>query len=220
MESKLKYSKDGVVKFDKKSHSYWNGDKRLEGVTTYISRYKNKFDTDSIAEKFAAKNGLNKQNVLDMWKKESEISLENGVAVHELIENYILTSNINLTGKYKKELLANKFINEFFITKRLIPVECEYIVYNNTLASQIDCIAKNLKNEYFILDWKTNKSISNNGYGKYMLPPYSHYPDANLFHYKIQLDLYRSMCTEYRIKECFIVHFDNNDYKLISTLKI
>ena len=211
----MKYSKDGLVCFDEDNHTYHLGDKKLLGVTSYISQFKNKFDSDKIAEAFARKNGLNKEEVLLKWKKEGEISAINGTACHSVIENYILNNEIKLLGISEKEKVAEKFIKDFFLTKRLIPVETEIIVYNDFLASQIDCIAKNDKGEYFILDWKTNKKIERSSYGKYMLGDYSIYPDANFFHYSLQLSIYKRLYVDNFISNAYIVHFDNSDYKFI-----
>lgn len=218
----IKYSKDGRCKFNSENHSYFIGELKLMGVTTYISKYKQKFDSEKVAEMFAKKNGLIKEDVLAKWKAEGDVSKKNGIACHLVIENYIETRKIELPGISQKEKVAVKFIEDYFISGKLIPVECEVVVYNEHigLASQIDCIAKNNKNELFILDWKTNKKIETNGWNKYMQEPFGLYPDANFYHYSLQLSLYKKLCSEYEIKDCFIVHFDIEDYKIIRPDKI
>lgn len=216
----LKYSKDGKVCFNSDNHTYFIGDKQLTGATTYISRYKNKFDSDSIAEKFAKKNGLIKEDVLLKWKQEAELSIKNGQACHSLIENYILNGKIQLLGVCEKEKVAKKFIEDYFLTEKLTPIGCEEIVYNETIASQIDCIVKNKKGEFFIIDWKTNKKIDTDSWGKFMLPPYNSTPDCSFYHYSLQLSLYKDMYNENEIKDCYIVHLDNENYKIIKYLPI
>jgi len=211
----MKYSKDGLVCFNEENHTYHLGDKQLMGVTSYISKFKNKFDSDSIAEKYAKKHGLDKQELLQKWKLEGEISAKNGTACHAIIENFILTNKVELLGVSEKEKIAVKFINDFFLTQRLIPVDTEIIVYNDALASQIDCIAKNKEGQYFILDWKTNKKIDTYSYGKSMKAPYEYLPDCNFYHYSLQLSLYKEMYKENKIEDCFIVHLDNENYNII-----
>jgi ATP-dependent exoDNAse (exonuclease V) beta subunit len=211
----MKYSKDGMVSFDKETHTYYKGEKRLTGVTSFIFKYKQPFDSDKIAEKYAKKHKLNKEDVLKQWEEESLRSVTHGIAVHEIIENYCETGLIKLKNISDKEKVAIKFIDEIFKTKRLIPVEVEKIVYNDVVASQIDCIAKNEKGEYFILDWKTNKSISKFSYNKFMLPPFNNIPDSNFYHYSLQLSIYKQLCTDYNITNCYIIHFDNEDYNII-----
>lgn len=213
----MKYSKDNKVRYNPKDHSYWHNETRLTGVTTYIKNYTNPFDADKIAEKYAKKHGLIKEDILTKWKLEGELSAKNGTDCHSFIEDYINEKPLDIVNISQKQIVALKFIADFFITKRLIPVETELLVYNLEmgLASQIDCIAKNTDGEYFILDWKTNKEIKKESWGKYMLGEFNTTPDANFYHYSLQLSLYKKMCTEYNIKKCFIVHLDNFDYKII-----
>jgi hypothetical protein len=213
--SYIKYSKDGKVKFDHERHTYHLGDTLLTSVTTFISKYKVPFDAERIATAYAKKHGLDKQKLLAQWKLEGEISCENGTAVHRIFEEYCNTREIFISGDYPKEEIASKFIEDFFWTKRLVPVECEMIVYNNKLAGQIDCIAKNSEGQYFILDWKTNKEIKYNGYNKYMSEPYGFLPDCNYSHYTLQLNIYKHLCKEYDIAGMYIVHLGTENYSLI-----
>jgi ATP-dependent exoDNAse (exonuclease V) beta subunit len=211
----MKYSKDGKVCFDPLKHTYFNGDKKLTGVTSFISKYKQPFDADDVAEKYAKKNNLVKEDVLKLWKEESERSKIHGSACHKVIEDYIITGDIIKQNISPKENVAEKFINDFFKTQRLIPVEVESIVYNENLASQIDCIVKNKFNQYFIIDWKSNKKITKFSFGKKMLHPFDMLPDANYYHYSLQLSIYKELCKDYNIKSCFIVHLKDNDYEII-----
>jgi hypothetical protein len=215
-----KYSKDGKVCFNPENHTYFIGDKQLTSVTTYLSQFKNKFDSELIATKYAKKNGLNKLDVLKEWKDKAELSAKNGTICHSIFENYILNDVIELPGIAPKEKVAKKFINDYFERGLLIPVETEMIVYDENLAGQIDCIAKNKSGEYFILDWKTNNKIDKTNYNKFMLGDYDIYPDANYYHYSLQLSLYRKMCKEYDIKNCFIIHLDIDNYEVIECIKI
>jgi ATP-dependent exoDNAse (exonuclease V) beta subunit len=211
----MKYSRDGKVCFNPETHTYHFGDKKLPGVTSYISQFKNKFDSDLIADKYAKKHRLDKDEVLRQWKEKGDISLKNGTACHSIFENYILHNKIELLGVSDKEKVAVKFINDKFERGLLIPVDAEIVVYNDVLASQIDCIAKNKKGEYFILDWKTNSKIETNSWSKYMLKEYSHLPDCSYYHYSLQLHLYNQMYKENPIKNCFIIHLDNDNYNII-----
>lgn len=211
----MKYSKDGLVKFDENRHIYKLGEKTLTSVTQYISKYKPVFESDLIAEKYANKHGLNKQDVLNLWNKKAIESCEIGTFVHKIFEDYILGNKILLNDKYLKCNTAIKFIEDFFENERLIPVETEYIVYNDELAGQIDCIAKNKLNEYFILDWKTNNDIKYSNQWQNMIGIYNHLSNCSFNHYSIQLGIYKKLCKEYNIKDCFIVHLKDLDYDII-----
>lgn len=211
----LKYSRDGKVSFNAETHTYMLGSKRLTGVTSIISKYKNKFDSELMATNFALKHGLDKDELLKEWEEKSRKSVECGTAVHKVFEDYCETGEIFFTGNYEKEKIAIKFIEEMFHTGRLTPVAAEMIVYNESIASQIDCIAKDKAGNNYILDWKTNSKIETNSYNKKMLAPFKSVPDASYFHYSMQLAFYKRLCNEYDITGSFIVHIDDNNYKLL-----
>ncbi len=210
-----KISRDGKVIFNSLNHTYVKDGKILQGVTGLISKFKNPFDKDLQAQKYADKNNLIKDDVLEEWAMKGRVSRYQGTVIHKIFEDYINTRQINLQHFYAKELYAARFIKEFFISGRLIPVETEMIIYNDYIASQIDFIAKTPEGDYFIFDPKTNKNIEKNSYGKYMLPPFNHIPDASFYHYSIQTSIYKKLCTAYEIKQCFIVHIKDDGYEII-----
>lgn len=216
----MKYSKDKVVSFDEKKHVYRINDKKLTSVTEYISKYKTYFDSELIAGKYAKKHNLKKEDVLAMWKEKGEQSCIMGSFVHKIFEDYILGNEMEINEEYLKCNVAKKFIDDCFKSGRLIPVETEYIVYNDELAGQIDCIVKNTKGDYFILDWKTNSTISYENRWQNMTDKYSHLEDCSFNHYSLQLGLYKQMCKEYEIKDCFIVHLKEDDYEFIKVKNI
>lgn len=211
----MKYSKDGRVSFDPATHIYMLGEKTLTSVTTYINQFKTPFDSDKIATSYALKHGLDKVELLAKWKREGQVSCENGTAIHQVFENYFITKEILLPGAYPKEEVAAKFIEDFFRTKRLMPVDWEVIVYDDELAGQVDCVVKNQNGEYFIIDWKTNKEISTNGYNKFMSDPYQSLPDCNHSHYTLQLNIYKTLYKEHHISGLFICHLGETKYTLI-----
>lgn len=218
----IKISDDKRCIFDPISHTYSIGEKKLSGVTTFISKYKNKFDIKSVAENFAKKHNLDKNELILKWEKEGIESIKQGTQVHELLDNYFLNGIIENKNNTTKCDIAIKIIYDFFKTNRLVCVHSEYLIYDEYLglASMIDCIVKNKDGDYFILDWKTNKKIEKNGYGKKMLYPFNNYPDSSFYHYSLQLSLYKRMLKNFNIKDCFIVHISESDYKFINYLDI
>jgi len=216
----MKYSKDNVVSFDEKKHVYRINDKKLISVTEYISKYKTYFDSELIAGKYAKKHNLKKEDVLAIWKEKGEKSCIMGSFVHKIFEDYILGNEIEINEEYLKCNIAKKFIDDCFESGRLIPLETEYIVYNDELAGQIDCIVKNTKGDHFILDWKTNSDISYENRWQNMTGKYSHLEDCSFNHYSLQLGLYKQMCKEYEIKDCFIVHLKEDNYEFIKVKNI
>lgn len=215
--STLKYSSDGLVSFDAEKHVYYKGETRLQGVTSWIAQYKNTFDSERISKAYALKHGLKQEDVLKKWKDESDLSKIAGTSCHDVFENFHKTGLIISKGIYPKEKSAVKFIEDMFINdSRLIPIDAEVIVYNDTIASMIDMVCRNDKHEYFIFDWKTNKKIVkdafNNAKMKY---PFDRFPDANYFHYSMQVAIYKHLYKVYPIKECFIVHLTDDGYEII-----
>lgn len=216
----LKQSSDGRCVFDSSNHSYWLGSKQLTGVTTHIKQHKQSQNFDLIAEKYAKKNNLLKDDVLAQWAEKSLKSRENGTKVHEMIERWFHTGEI--VKPEGKELIAANFINDYFLSGRLKPVDCETVVYNEKLglATQIDMIARNPQGDYFQIDWKTNEQIKDNAFGRYMLEPYQYLPDADYYHYSLQVALAENMCKDYLIKESFIVHIGEENYNIIKPSKV
>lgn len=213
----IKYSKDGLARYDSKCHTYHLGGKKLCGVTALISKYKAFFDAPKVAEDYVKKHGGDVQQLLAQWRKAGEDSCIAGTAVHDVFENFFLTGECKTSGLYQKELVAVKFIAEMFLTKRLQIVCVEEIVYDEALgaASMIDMVAKNDKEEYFIFDWKTSKGITKDSWGKMMAKPFDFLPDANFYHYSLQLKFYKTMYKAHLIKDCFIVHIGIENYKII-----
>ncbi len=67
----------------------------------------------------------------------------------------------------------------------------EMIIYDTDykVAGMVDFIMK-IGNKVIIIDFKTNKKIYDNGYGKKAKHPVEHIEDCNLNHYTLQLSLY------------------------------
>lgn len=218
----MKYSQDNKVFFDPINHKYFKGEKELTSVTTYISKYKKPFQKDLIAKNYAIKNGLEVSDVLFQWETESNRSKIHGTACHDLMENYVKTGKIIYNGISPKELVGVKFITEIFMCKKLIPIDAECIVYNDILAGQIDCIVYNPeRGEYYILDWKTNKKIEKESkFQSNMLSPYQNLLDLNFYHYSLQLNIYKELYKDHKISSCFIVHFEEDSYKIYKTMDI
>jgi ATP-dependent exoDNAse (exonuclease V) beta subunit len=211
----MKTSQDKKVIFYEDSHSYYLGDKKLTSVTQHISQFKHPFNSEEIAQKYALKHNMKKEDVLQLWSDKGKKACEIGTFIHAMFEDYINDIIVKTHNDYSKCEIALIAIQELFESKRLIPVETEMIVYNDNYAGQIDCIAKNNKGEHFILDWKTNNKIDKvNPYQK-MIKDYWFLDDCSFNHYSLQLSCYKEMCKEYDIKGCYLVHIKNDGYDVI-----
>jgi hypothetical protein len=228
----MKYSLDNRVSFDSKTHSYFLDNKKLISVTTLLNKYKNKFDSEYWSKIIAKRENISQSEVLEKWKKKAFKSTEIGTAIHKIFEDYVnndfTEENNKLIFKYNnlndeflddfnaKKNNALNFINDFFITKRIIPLHSEYICYNEKIAGQIDLICKDQKDNYYILDFKTNEKIDFNSYNNiktnYQL---NFLEDSSYWHYCIQLSIYKELCKEFNINKLFLVHITNEKYEFI-----
>ena len=208
----MKYSEDGIVQFDPKYHTYTNlvTGKRLTSVTKFLKLFENEFDSDFFSKKIANKRGITQEEVLKEWKNKADLSCTIGTDCHYIVENFILNGNI-LTPKNKKEESTVKYVNDFLVTKRVTPLQTEYIVYNDYLAGQIDFLGKIENETVFMKDFKTNEKIETYSYNKYMKHEFARFPDSNFYKYSLQLSIYEKMLN-FAIEGKFIVHIKEDGY--------
>lgn len=210
-----KYSKDKCVVFDTEYHTYHLNGKRLTSLSKFIKHYKNDFDADKMAEKTAKKLGITKEQVLNNWKNKADLSRKTGNVIHSALENYVLTKQFTENNEFSKLNTLNSFINDLFETNRLVPLETEFIVYNEFYAHQIDLIAKDLDDNIFIFDLKTNDEISSNSYGKNMKNELYYLEDSTLIEYYLILNIDKILLKDYKVKGMYLIHLKNDDYEFI-----
>lgn len=228
----MKYSNDKRVSFDSKTHSYFLNNKKLTSVTTLLSKFKNDFDSEYWSKIIAKREGVTQEEILFKWKRKAFKSTEIGTAIHKIFEDYTNNKysilNGNLIFDYnviepefmidfdKKKIQSLSFINEFFVTKRIIPIHTEYMVYNNSIAGQVDMICKDINGNFYILDFKTNEKIDFEAYkGKKMLGVLDFVEDCSYFHYCLQLSIYKKLLKDIEIRKIFLVHITVEKYFFI-----
>lgn len=226
-----KYSEDKRVVFQESSHSYFLGKKKLISVTSFLNTFKNKFDSDFYSKKIALRDGKTQEEVLCEWNKKAFKSTEIGTAIHKIFEDYtnnnfsilnneLIFDYLKLDSDYfiefnNKKNVSLKFIKDFFLTKRIIPIKSEYIVYNDILAGQIDMICLDKNNNYYIFDFKTNKKIQKYSYNKKMIGEFNFLNDSNYYHYSLQLSIYKMLLKEYNVSKLFLVHIKDYSYDFL-----
>ena len=234
----LELSKFDHIKYFDEPHKYFNGDgKEYVSATTFIKKFKKEFQTQIMAEQYAAKRGLDVKDVLHDWDMKRDVSTVKGTMVHNMAENwwnnksfpYDPSTAIKTFGhdiikeKYDKcELIFNKFWADS--SKNLIPVKMELVVADDEyeIAGMVDCLFWNKKSEMLeIWDYKTNKEIKiSNNYGNKMLRPISHLDECELNTYSLQLGLYKHIImknTNLQIGNSYLIwiHEGNESYKVI-----
>jgi ATP-dependent exoDNAse (exonuclease V) beta subunit len=231
----MKCSLDKSVVFDSESHTYTKNGKKLTSVTSFISQFKNKFDSDYHSKRIAEKEGKTQTEILKLWSDKAKKSCDIGTAIHKIFEEYI-DGNFCVLGNeilidfvdldieylvdfYPKSKVAIQFIKDFFISGRLTPVYTEYIVHNDTLAGQVDLICKDKQKNYYILDFKTNDKIEVYSYNKKMLGIFKEINDSSFYHYSLQLSIYKQMFDK-EVKGLFLVHIKPDKYEFIECVDI
>ena len=194
-------------------------------VTTFVGTLFPKFDEDTISKKCALKRGVTQEEVLKEWHDKRDKACDFGTRVHEMCENYILGNDISSTVMSDEEkpffMSAYKYIYDKIISNdNLKVIEAEKIVFSEgfKLAGTIDLLLYDKEQKkVVILDWKTNKKLDfSNNFNQYGLYPIDDMDDTNYNHYKVQLNIYRTLLelegyfpanTEYSLK---IVHITSS----------
>jgi hypothetical protein len=182
---KFTHPRDENIRFFKDSHRYLHDTRgELKGVTKWAKNYVKKFDSDGIAKYLAYKRGCTKQDILDEWA----LSTEYGNVVHNAFETLLETGEVVLEAQSEIEgILTMADLLE------LEPVRAEWVIYSDEInnASAIDGVFKNKKGEIVIVDFKTYKEMTFEGYkGQTMFPPLDHLPDSKYWMTSLQISIY------------------------------
>ena len=118
---------------------------------------------------------------------------------HEQLYNFYM-SNTTSAAHESKPLEWHYFINFIKDTPHLKPFRTEWTVYNEDvkISGSIDMIYANPDGTLTIYDWKRSKEITRiNSWNKFALPvEICHLPDANFWHYAMQLNTYTVILEE------------------------
>ena len=216
-EVKQKLKVFDKYKFFENGHYYTYEDKQVGiSVTKYISQFENEFDSDTLSQKVADKDGISQFEVLNEWKRKGEYSCLKGTAIHEwLQDNYAnreykfdLSQLEEYPEYYKIEdvehlkQMAIDFINDYKNRYILIGDEILCGIPDFDIASAIDLLFYDtVNNEVVLADIKTNTDLkgwkNTPSYVKKMLQPLEDIKDITFEHYKIQLSIYRYFLEEY-----------------------
>ena len=234
----IELAKFNHIKYFDEPHKYFNqkGEEYVS-ATTFIKKFKKEFQTQVMAEQYAAKRGLVVEEVIAEWDLKRNISTVKGTLVHNMAENwwnnkafpYDPSVAIKSFGydiikeKYDKcESIFKKFWED--ASENLVPVKMELVVGDDEykIAGMVDCLFWNKKSGMLeIWDYKTNKEIkTSNAYGNKMLHPISHLDECELNTYSLQLGLYKHIImknTDLQIGNCYLIwiHESNDNYKVI-----
>lgn len=225
------------IKYYDEEHKYFVGDQQLISGTGFIGLYKEKFDSDTMAEKSAKKKKVSKQEILDDWAFKGDFSRTKGTLLHAFAEDYWQNKVFPLDytpydvkfgeGLMQERLEAcKKMFLDFYSEAKdnLCPIALELVVGDIELgiAGQIDGLFWSKKrNEIIIIDYKSNREINEfSKYRKRMLAPISYLQECEMNTYSIQLNLYKYILqrvTNLKVGGCYLVHIheEQEGYALI-----
>lgn len=179
------------------THRYIAGGKTLVSATQFVDGFFPPFDAETIAGKYAAKHGLEKQSVLEKWENEGAIARELGTIVHEYAE-YAISGKAfkkemaDILLQYKKAV--DKAVGK--LKQKFNFINAEKLIFSARLgiAGTVDLLMQDKENkDIVIFDWKTNKKITKDNIFQTAREPISHKPDCNFSKYCLQLNLYRKI---------------------------
>jgi ATP-dependent exoDNAse (exonuclease V) beta subunit len=190
-----------IITFTEEDHKYVDSKGQVyTSVTSLIHNHFPVFDTDGVAKKYAAKRGLNPEDVKRDWKENADKASEYGTRVHLFAEALLVGHTPPEPSDEQDEKsfkVVREFIEKEFMSKYTF-IASEKIIFSPKykISGTIDLLAKDRQGNLFVLDWKTNKEIkfgSSYGSGLGFL---SHLDDCNFSHYSIQLNMYRRLLHE------------------------
>jgi len=194
------------IQFFEEEHKYIREDGiEYKSVSGVIHDLELKKDWDAIRKKYAKKHGGTPQEWKDKWEKKAKLSTEAGTALHEELEDELLskgtymfnniTCNVKLTGKKSETKYSFPLIE--LKDNWSYP---ELMIYDHTykICGQSDLVV--IANETInILDYKTDKAIKRKAFStdfiepEKLLPPVSHLDNCNFNVYSLKMSLYMYM---------------------------
>jgi ATP-dependent DNA helicase PIF1 len=219
-----KHSRDTRIKFRDEGHKYWidNDDTDLISSTTFIKKFFDNFDTDTVvsniikSEKYVDPNykyyGMKDEEIKKLWNDNSKKAMSDGTKLHLDIEHFYNDIDVkNNSVEYKQ------FLNFYEDHKKLQIYRTEWLIFCDILkiTGSIDAVFIDDNNELTICDWKRSKEISYKNFNNHTAPyPFDHLQDCNYSQYCMQLNLYRLIIETYygfKVKEMFLIVMHPNN---------
>lgn len=188
------------ITFDAEKHKYFNkfGEEYIS-TTTLLNCYVKEFDTDKHAARVAEKNDTTPEAIKNMWKDITQQACDKGSAIHTVMENYIKDGTYN--SDYSSLLRSFDKATECF---RRTSISSEKLLHNHgaRIAGTTDVCMEN-KDEFFLMDFKTNKKFTfSSAFKEFLLPPLDFLHNCKYNIYTLQLSIYAYMYEQLSNKKC------------------
>lgn len=225
------HQRDKRIVFVEDGHKYYiDGDDNYLSVTTFVHEFFPKFNSDKIIEHVKKNNNekyidLEPEDIKEMWAKNGTESAEAGTLMHLNIELYSNDVPVNDSSPEFEQFL--QFRHDF---PYLQPYRTEWTLFDTEyrLAGSIDMVYLDTRDgSYNIYDWKRTKDFKNTGFkGEMGFYPLNHLPNANKWHYFLQLNTYKHLIEknyDIQIKDLYLCrcHPNNkNGYELLKSIDL
>jgi hypothetical protein len=184
-----------MVTLDTASHTYSDSNGvEYKSVTTFIKEFSPKFDFVKKSTDYAAKHGMDVEEVRASWNLKRTNSTDFGTLIHSQIENSLIEENYKVESKYECVVspIVESIKTEFVLGN--CELKTERCVYNkeHKIAGTSDLIIDYpIRGIFSVADFKTNKQINySNMFDRWMLDPIKHIPNSEYFKYSLQLSFY------------------------------
>lgn len=240
IDTTLELAKFNDIKYFDAPHKYFVDNEEYVSATTFIGKFKPKFETQIMAEQYASKRGLDVNEVIAQWDLKRNISTVKGTMVHNMAENWWNNKSFPYDPEIPIKAFGYDIISESFkkceeifhrfyldAKQNLIPVKMELVVcdHDYKVAGMVDCLFFNKKSNMLeIWDYKTNKEIKlKNDFGQKFYNPISHLDVCEINTYSLQLSLYKHIIeknTNLKLGNNYLIWInENNDNYKIFTCK-
>ncbi len=186
------------VLYNDDTHTYYtmiNGEqRRYTSATTLIAKYKQPFDAEKIAKRYAEKHGQTPEYWIKQWAKISKDACDYGMIAHSIREQ------VDYEGENVTNTSNSRLLNYHTLKDGIYP-ELKLWHHDWKIAGRADrCIIETINGKRFIHieDYKTNKKLHTQSYQskggfQMMKYPIAYLQDCNMNHYTLQLSLYQYM---------------------------
>jgi hypothetical protein len=236
---KNKHPRDDRISFEEETHTYTiDGEKEgWTSCTGFLHNFFGEFDADAVISKMMASPkwsqskyyGKTAEEIKKGWSDSGTEASSLGTRMHLDIEHYNNAEPVgNLAGddwppqEGPEWDYFLKFEKKHRKRKGFVPFRTEWLVFKEDikLAGSIDMVYLKPDGTFAIYDWKRAKEIKYENSYQSGLPPISHLPDTNYWHYSLQLNVYRRILEELygaTVSEMALVilHPNNDSYQVV-----
>lgn len=216
------------VEFFEDEHKYIiEGEYVFPSVSSFVEDFKEPFNRDFIALKYAEKRGLLVKDVIDAWEGNAKISTDNGSDVHIYGEEFVKAYFFKTREDYPKVTCMKCLGVQMFwrdLPNNYEPVALELIMYLKEfgIVGTTDIVLRNKDSgNYIIADYKTNEELFDTSFSKgnpiKILPLELGILQRNFDLYTVQVNLYEFMfrrATGFEVEDRWIIHIKKSDFEV------